>query len=839
MEKTTLLNGQWDLREEIISCAPSEAPRIARASDGWIPTPVPGDIHQGLIAAGRITEPLLGINCFDCEWTEHRSWWFRRQFDFEPQWGEAEVVELEMDGLDSAAEIFLNDVHVGSHSSAFRPFVASVKPHLQPGRNVLLVRLSAGVENVSEAQYDSTSGVYPTTQAHNGRSGRGDERRGYVRKPQYSFGWDWSPRVATTAIYGDVILRAMTGATVRDVALRPVRHGSAGEVLVHAAVLLDRFDPYSTAEGRVHVTLRDALGVETTSEERVLVRSGHTTADFTLTLREPRLWWPIGLGEQHLYRVEATLTLEGRAVSTLSFDYGVRFVELDTDGAFAFVINGRRVFARGANWIPADAIYARVTEERYRALVRDACEANFNMLRVWGGGLYEHEAFYRACDEAGILVWQDFAFACAPYPDHLDSFRVEVEREADHQTRRLRRHASLALWSGNNENTWGLLEWWHDRTRGGAFTYNYILPDAVRRNSPEIPYWNGSPYGGAEPNAEDVGDRHHWGDCMMSPDMAKRITPEEYDKCQSLFLSEFGYVGVCSKETVMTYLDGAPADRQGEVWLHHNNVFEKNTVVAGIRKHYADPEGLTLDEYLLYSGLCQGLMYQHALDSARYRPNCHGALFWMFSDCWGEVGWTITDYYLRRKISWYFVRRAFSPVRLILRAEGEAVRVIVANDTPDDLALDVEMGYVTLDGSVQELRVRHIPAPAFSRTEAGRIHRAERDPLAGLWVARVAGNDAIPAGIFRAADFRQLRTGDPGLEFAVRKSGERDYVASVTAVGYAHAVHLDVPKGAVAQDDYFDLLPGEAREIRVSACDGWDPKGVRVACLNGAGRRLE
>ena len=474
-----------------------------------------------------------------------------------------------------------------------------------------------------------------------------------------------------------------------------------------------------------------------------------------------------------------------------------------------------------------------MTEERYRALVRDAADANFNMLRVWGGGLYESEAFYRACDEEGILVWQDFAFACAPYPDHLDSFRIEVEREADYQTRRLRRHASLALWSGNNENLWGMLDWWHDKTRGGAILYNYTLPDVVRRNSPEIPYWNGSPYGGAEPNAEAVGDRHHWGDCMMNADMAKRITPEEYDKCQSLFLSEFGYVGVCPKETVLTYLDGAPADRQGEVWQHHNNVFEKNTVEAGIRKHYADTDGMTLDQYLLYSGLCQGLMYQHALDSARYRPNCHGALFWMFADCWGEVGWTITDYYLRRKISWYFVRRAFAPVRLILRADEDSVRVVVANDTPQDQTLDVEMGYMSLDGTVQELRMRRIVAPALSRTEAGRVHRADRDPLAGLWIARVPDHPEIPAGIFRAVDFRQLRGADPGLEFEIRSAGGNAHMLSVTASGYAHAVHAVLPEGASAEDDYFDLLPGERREIAIRACAGWNPEGVRVECVHG------
>ncbi|NCO90127.1 MAG: beta-mannosidase [Armatimonadetes bacterium] len=842
-----LLNGTWELRDEPLGCPLSEAGRLATSAEGWIPQPVPGDIHQGLIEAGRIKEPLLGLHSFDCRWTEQRSWWFRRTFEAPPEWGTAEVVELELNGLDANAEVFLNGAHLGSHPNAFRPFVLDVKRWLQAGENVLLVRLTAGVETVTEADLDAPDGVRGSTEAGNGRPERGDQRRTLVRKPQYSFGWDWSPRVATTCIAGDVKLRAMREACIRQVALRPVRVAapaegvesgrsdgsvrSVHEVAVAATVTVDRFHYYKTANGTVSVKLTDTRGRQTCAQADVLLRSGLNFVELRLTLDDPQLWWPNGLGEQHRYRVESELTVGDERSSVEPFDWGLRFVGLDTDDKFAFVVNGRKVFAKGANWIPADTLYARVTDDRYHTLVREAREANFNMLRIWGGGLYEREAFYQACDRYGIMVWHDFMFSCAPYPDHLDSFCVEVEREADYQTKRLQRHACIALWCGSNENNWGFRDWWREQTKGGAHAYNYLLPAAVQRNCPEVPYWNGSPYGGEAPNCEEVGDRHHWFDCMMNPDMEQRITPEEYDKCNSLFVSEFGYIGAPPKESVLAYLDADP-DRGGQIWQHHNNTFEKNTVEAGIRKHYADPENLSLDEYLLYSGLCQGLMYGHALDSMRCRPNCHGSLFWMYEDCWGEVGWTIVDYYLRRKPSWYFVRRAYAPVRIVLRCGGDHVRVIIANDTQEDVSFRLESGYVGLAGLPAALQESEVTVPALSREQVATFAYGDHDACSGLWIARAADRDDIPAGILRAVDYRQLKTADPELSFSVAQPQDGHCTVEVGACGYAHAVHLLLPPGCLPADDYFDLLPGESRRVRVASAEVLDAAAIGVTCAN-------
>lgn len=839
---STSLNGQWELHDEAIDMGDQYAEHLSYSSDGWIPQPVPGDIHQGLMASGRIKEPLLGLNSFDCAWTEDRSWWFRRQFDTDPDWLGCDAVELELNGLDANALIFLNGELLGKHASAFYPFRKDVKKQLNPsGVNVLLVRLTSGVENVTDADL-AVLGVPVSTEAANGRPERGDKRRVYVRKPQYTFGWDWSPRVATTAIAGNVSIHAWHVARIRDVSVQPARKGKNVDLSISASV--DLYHYYSTGTGTIKVEVSDADGKQVVGSVTQLLRSGYNPITVSLRLTDPRYWFPNGMGEQHRYTVKVTLSavsdrepLNEPAVDSCVMQYGLRFVELDLGNAnanesqFAFVVNGKRIFAKGANWIPADTLYARVSAERYDKLVSEAASANFNMLRVWGGGLYEPDSFYDACDRYGILLWHDFMFACAPYPDHDAHFVEQVRHEAEYQTRRLRNHACMALWSGSNENNWGFDEWWSDKTSSGAHIYNYLLPMIVHANCPNIPYWNGSPYGGAHPNSEGTGDRHHWHDCMMNPEMAKRITPEEYDKCQSLFVSEYGYIGAPQRSSVEHYLDGTPLDRNSRVWQHHTNTFEKETVEAGISKHYADASTIDWDKYFLYSGLTQGLMYAYSLESFRARTNCHGGLFWMYADCWGEVGWTIIDYYLRRKVAWYFVRRALAPTRLVMREKDRMVDVTLINDTLTALNDDLEYGWISTDGKRQNMVRKRIYCEPLTRKIVASFRSADMDPRLHLHIARLTNTAYAGNAILRIVALRDLNLVKPRLKHKVTREASDTWIVSVSSNVYAHAVHLTLPESAVPDDDYFDLLPGDTRDVRVVFSRKLQRKDVEVASV--------
>jgi len=813
------LHGEWELREEPISTGVSQFGRVAEAKDGWISARVPGDVHVDLLAAGRIPEPLVGLNSFKTEWIEDRSWWYRKRFTTCQGWLDADVVELQLDGLDAMAEIFLNGVHLGKHISTFRPFVMDVKDVLKDEgeENVLLIRLTSGLEHFSR---EDISSVEPFVSAE-AVGGRGDKRRVYVRKPQYSFGWDWNPRVPTCGITRDARIRPLDTAVIRDVHVT-TKLGDENSAHLDATITVESLDWIGTQDGTVYLEITGEDGRSTKVSRQVFLRSGYNYVDLSVNLDEPRLWWPNGMGEQHRYEVKVSAEISGKEISYPVFKYGARTValdqtKLDDDGRlFAIIVNGKRVYCRGANWIPADSIYGRVSDRKYECLIEEAAGANFTMLRIWGGGLYEFDCFYDYCDREGILIWHDFMFACGAYPDHEEWFVDEVKKEVDYQTTRLRNHACIALWSGNNENSWGFLDWWQKQTKGGARIYNEVIPETVQRNCPDIPYWNGSPYGGASPNCAGIGDRHHWHDCMMNPGMEKRITPEEYDKVDPRFISEYGYVGPCCKESTLTYLDGHPFDRNGEAWQHHNNTFEKNTVVAGIKKHYTDPERMNDEEYLLYAGLCQGMMYEYSLDSFRSRRNCSGGLFWMYNDCWGEVGWTIIDYYLNRKISYNFVRRANAPVRLIMRERGGQIEITLANDSNDRVAGALEFGYMSFDGSRQDVQTVDVNVGPFERAVVHAFERGDHDLTAGCLFARLPGRGDVFPAIFRTTEFRNLKVGDPGLSVCGLELTSGGGRFRVRAEGFAHAVHFNLPVRYRLSDEYFDLLPGEERIITVT-----------------------
>ncbi|MDO8686486.1 MAG: beta-mannosidase, partial [Clostridiales bacterium] len=385
---------------------------------------------------------------------------------------------------------------------------------------------------------------------------------------------------------------------------------------------------YSTCDIKVLVEIFDCDDSVLRLEKNVVLCSGINYIDFNGVIRDAKLWWPNGMGEPFLYDVKVSVDSGSKVTSYPGFKFGLRTLKINQDKLswdeklFAIEINGVRTFCKGANWIPADSVYARVTEQKYDILLEEAKEANFNMLRIWGGGIYERDVFYEKCDEYGIMIWQDFMFACSAVPDSLEWFRDEVKKEMDFQTRKLRNHPSLVLWCGNNENYQSADSWFREgdkyRYFGGSICYNLIAPTVVRHNCPEIPYWNGSPYGGEFALSDKMGDKHHWGECTMNPDMEKRITPEEYDSVTAKFVSEYGYIGPCCKSTIEKYHAGMPVDIDGRIWKLHNNTFEKDTVAAGVEKHYIDPLGIDLNTYILYAGLCQGLMYGYSLEALRF-----------------------------------------------------------------------------------------------------------------------------------------------------------------------------------------------------------------------------
>ncbi len=819
MEELILDNG-WQVREEPLSSGKEDLTKIQEKDKGWIKASVPGDIHIDLIREGIISEPLIGLNSFNSEWIEDRSWWYCRKVETRKDWLKADKVELKMTGLDAMADIFVNGKYLGQHLSTFRPFIYDIKDLLKENgkKNVIVVRLTSGLEYFSE---DDISKVAPFVNEEKGS--RGDKRRVYVRKPQYTFGWDWNPRVPTCGITGEVKISPVQAGVIRNIRVNTDLQEENQKAFLNFKVILENTDWIGTAEGKLKIQIKDEEGNLKEVQKEIFLHSGYNFLELETVLDQPRLWWPHNLGEQHRYQIKAEAEIAGEKISYPKFKYGVRTVGLDLskineeERLFTFIINEVKTYARGANWIPPDSIYARVSEEKYETLIKEARKANFNMLRIWGGGRYEKDCFYEYCEQEGILVWQDFMFACGAYPDHEDWFKEEVRKEIDYQTKRLQNRSCIVLWCGNNENVWGFEDWWQRRTRGGAEIYHEIIPEIIEKNIPYGLYWNGSPYGGKKPNSPRIGNRHHWHDCMMNEDVEKRITPQEYDKVDPKFVTEYGYIGPPIKDSILKYLDGEPFDREGEAWQHHNNTFEKETVIAGIAKHYKSTENLSPEEYLLLAGLCQGMMYEYSLDSFRFKQNCGGALFWMYNDCWGEVGWTIIDYYLARKPSYYFVRRANAPVRIILRntKEEKEIKVMVANNSPQEIDELLEFGYTSFTASNMEISQKEVKVPPFSREIVASFPGFEFNLLQGCIFASFPENREINPGIFKKGEVRRLRLPEPELKIEEVQSFASQVTFKITTNNFAHAVHFDLEGDHSFSDQYFDLLPGSSRKITV------------------------
>jgi len=781
-----------------------------------------------LIKEGIIKDPVVADYCYSSEWVEEKSWWFRKEFTLTDSELRADNIRLVFESLDYRADIFVNGKHIGSHANCHVPFEAELADLSLV--NILDVKLTVGNELVSDEEAKEYVPLVCTEKAL-GRGDRGWEGRVFLRKPQYVYGWDWAPRAASCGIMKDAYLLINNDYHVNHI--HPVTNEISGDkASLNVAVEFESFSIMSTKDAEVILDVQFEGKTVASLAKEVMTLPGVNYLDFCIEITNPKLWWPGGAGldvsksenhgfencspmrpgEQPLY----TAVVKINGSHTKAVDFGIRTVALDFD-KFQFVVNGEGVFMKGANWIPSDSIYARVTPDKYETLIKDAVSCNFNTLRVWGGGLYEPDIFYNLCDKYGLMVWHDFMFACALYPEKVIE---DVKKEAAYQVKRLRHHPCLTMWCGNNEIHW----LYPNATAAQLKIFNYVLPEIVRLHCPEIPYWPSSPFGGAAPNGPDIGNRHFWSEGTMNQEMINRITPEIYDAVDTPFVSEYGYIGPCSETTIQKYFGSEDVDRTGSIWSLHNNTFEKETVPAGINKHYADVDKLSNSEYLEYARLVQGLMYQYSLESIRFHKPSTGSLFWMYNDAWGEVGWSIIDYYLDRKPSYYYVKRAFAPVKLILRSKNSEVTVLAANDTAETIETEIEYGFVDFDGNFTTAKKTVVLKP-FTKTDFLTFKKI--DDKNGIVFARCK---EAPTAILRTSDFRAIPKRVSKVEIVNTEVDGNDLLITLRSTGFNHAVNI-LPYANLS-DNYFDMLPGEIYTVTAyNAANNSSPSDIVVKHL--------
>ncbi|GEC03734.1 beta-mannosidase [Streptomyces spinoverrucosus] len=777
----------------------------APLTDGWIlrhegdalPAEVPGCVHTDLLAAGVIPDPFLGRNEAEVAWVGRREWTYERELDA----GSAqEQTDLVFEGLDTAAEILLDGQLLGRVRNMHRSYRFDV----------------TGLQGRLTVRFAS---AYTEAEAVRGRLG---ERPGayaepyqYLRKMACSFGWDWGPTLVTAGIWRPVRLEHWS--TARIARVRPlvtVEEGT-GRVELHVDVERTRVEAELVVEARV-------------GEARARAEIDGSQGVVRLEVADPELWWPRGYGEQALYDVELTLLHGDEALDVWRRRIGFRSVELDTSAdaygtGFTLVVNSERLFARGVNWIPDDVFPSRITRERYRKRLRQAADAGVDLVRVWGGGIYESEDFYTACDELGLLVWQDFPFACAAYPEE-QPLRGEVEAEARENVVRLMPHPSLVLWNGNNENLWGFRDWdWERRLAGESWGEGYylgLLPRVVAELDPTRPYAAGSPWSGSwrhHPNDPAHGTHHSW-------EVWNRSDYADYRLHVPRFVAEFGWQAPPAYATLRRALPGEELAADSPGMLHHQKAEDGNGKLRrGLERHFAFPEG-DFDRWHYLTQVNQARAIAAGIEHWRsHWPVCAGTVVWQLNDCWPVTSWAAIDGDGREKPLYHELRRLYADRLLTVQERGGGLVVAVVNQAAREWTGEVTLRRMSVDGGV--LGGASVAFTAGAREVAlVRVPRElEPDGAKEFLVANAQGLRALR---FPAPD-REIPYPRPEFDVELVPGG-----IAVTAHTLVRDLLLQADRldpDARADRGLVTLLPGERVTFGVSGWRAPDAAAARAA----------
>ncbi|WP_251453388.1 glycoside hydrolase family 2 protein [Microbacterium sp. Marseille-Q6648] len=776
---------------------------------------VPGCVHTDLLAAGLIPDPYLDDNESALAWIGLVDWTYSSSF----RWNDdgADRVDLVFDGLDTVATVSLNGTDVGATFNQHRSYRFAVRELLTEGDNDLVVRFRSPIKYANEQSLLLGARERPYPLPYEA-----------IRKSACNFGWDWGIATYTSGIVGAVSLESWSVARLAAVRVTARPTGpTTGDVAV--AVDLER-----SGERPLSLTVRAGEAAVT-----VDIDAGATAAAATLALEGVERWWPTGYGSASLTDVTVELAdADGSVLDDARRRVGFRDVRWETtpDSAgtpFTLVVNDQPVFVKGANWIPDDALPVRVTRDRLRRRLEQAVEANLNLIRVWGGGLYESDDFYDLCDELGLLTWQDFLFACAAYPEE-EPLRSEIEAEARENITRLSHHASLVLLTGNNENLWGFEDWgWKERLDGktwGAYYYYDLFPALLDELAPHVPYAPGSPFspGGQHPNDEAHGSMHLW-------EQWNRRDWTTYREHRPRFLAEFGWQGPPAWSTLTRAISDDPLTPESPGMIVHQKAMEGNVKLTnGLVPHFRVPQ--TMEDWHWAMQLNQALAVRTALEHFRsWAPHTMGAVVWQLNDCWPVTSWAAIDGDERPKPLFSALRYAFAPRLATIQPRPDGLSLVLSNDTSEPWSGEAVIRRVGFDGREREgfahpvtLAPREtstVPLPASITTPddaAGELVVADLDGARALWFFAEPRDSALPPA-------------DVAVHVVADAGGSR---VTVTAASLVRDLTLLVDKidpDAVADAALITLLPGESADIfvrhsgSVPAPAFADPRVLRTA----------
>lgn len=791
------LNGKWQFKAiNPYGTLPTDKRSVTRWMDGT----VPGTVHTDLLANKKIPDPFYRMNENDVQWIDSQQWVYRRDFIVPARFLQEDAVHLVAEGLDTYARIRFNGKTVAETANMFIQHRVDVKKYLQSGKNTIGILFDSPTvrSKALEKKYGKLNVVL-------------EPHRVYIRKAQYSFGWDWGPKIITSGIWRSIYLEAYSYARLRNPFAKVVSVNER-EAVVNLSVEVERYR-------KAPLILRTYVaGGETYIKHEMHVEQN--LLHFRVRIRQPRLWWPNGFGDQSMYHAVFSLLHKGEVLQTLEVSFAIRTVRLlqenDTEGrSFIFEINGLKIFCKGANWIPSDNIIPRIPDSTYEALLRMAKDAHMNMIRVWAGGIYEQDVFYELCDRLGLMVWQDFMYACGEYPQQ-SWFLKQAKEEAEKVVRRLRNHPSIVVWCGNNECEWLFCTENPDKTPDdmrGARIFRDLLPAICTKLDGTRPYWRSSPFGRGSPNAESSGNHHQWSVWSHWKDY------KEYEKDNARFVTEFGFQAPANQRTFEEVT--LPTDRhpQNKVIEHHNKQVEGTERLFRFQSaHYHLSE--SFNGFIYKGQLMQAEALKCAVEHWRRRKfNTAGALFWQLNDCWPVSSWAVIDSALRPKAAYYFAKKFFAPTLVSFKKTENNIEVWVTSDVMRIARGKLSIALRSFEGKKLWTRTHRVNLPPNSPRMVQRLEpslhptydRRTHYLHAQLWVNGTLASEN--RWFFEEAKHMQLPKSKVTTTLRNAKNGL--FVLTVRSDKFVKNVRVETEgEDVVFDDNYFDIDPGESKEIR-------------------------
>ena len=812
--------------------------------EGWLPVSVPGDVNASLLEHGKIPDPHYDTQARQLYFITSKEWWYVLQFDVPAESSKKPFLVFE--GIDGTADIWLNNIKLGVAKNAFHPYKFNVTDILKDRGNLLYLRFQSVDELLGGERLHELTGW--------------GSRRAFLRKPQYNFGWDWSLPLPSIGLCGDVYIE-------KDATFKLVNHSIQAFKSGRVDFTFEVTDPALKAGYVIQLNVNG----HGSQINKTISRDAHRSY-ISLQIPNPRLWYPNGYGHPDLYNYTIELVVDSRIVDSKEGRFGVREVktienpftaEAGPGYSFQIVVNNEPVFCKGSNWIPCEIWPGTVKPEQYEFYLRKARNANFNMLRVWGGGIYEKDRFYDLCDEMGIMVWQDFMFASTGYP--VDTLRDEIIAEADYQIKRLRNHPSITLWCGMNEDVYSWSypgtsdisiqadnetqklrkdKWYVNRNTDDPVILTMILRGMVSKNGLGVPYVESSP----QSPYDDVGNWPYsgnshiscWKTALFDPDKHPENWRKHFEQVCS-FNSEFCIQGPANAKTIKKFM--APENHwpPNEAWMYHiqrghRNIphYEQTLFIAGA----VFGEINTLQKYVKYGQATHVEQTRAEYESARRdRPNNGGTMSWMYNDCWPTSNWSIIDYYRQEKPAYYAAKRACATVLPIIFERNRKIEFFVGNDTLASQEAIVVYGQEKLNGEKTWSKTKTFTVPKNSTLRFDSFLKDSlRIPYGDfIFIDAEINNKKLPRVIYFPDGWKDIPWPErPGIKLEItRQVKEGDHWLSEVNVRtdkFARLCHVLLKLKYESQvlpvnrelrcdfsDNYFDLSAGSEHVIIISS----------------------